>query len=189
MHTMRRMLFAMTLLALMAPPAFALDVIPYQADGWSYQVMSHSSELGWVFMDPNFDDQLWATGRAAFGDASGCSSSPLTHTPWPINTDLLLRYRFESDPLAPTSVEFAVDNDATIWVNGVQIVAVTHEGCAAPGDWSVAIPPGVLHAGVNVIAVRAVDRGGISFFDLRVIGDLPVPTRTRTWGQLKLFHH
>ena len=37
----------------------------------------------------------------------------------------------------------------------------------------------------NLVAVRASDRGGVNFFDLRIDGDMPVPARTQTWGMLK----
>ena len=173
---------------LASTPASAAELLPYQAPGWHYRQVTPGDALEGVFMLPAFDDAAWATGQAAFGSSQiMCAVQATDHTPWSLNSAMLLRTTFVADPAAPVTIHFAVDNDASVWVNGQLIRSVVHEGCPGLDDWSVTVPPELVQLGANLLAVRALDRGGASFFDLRIEGQLPatVPVHARSWGALK----
>jgi hypothetical protein len=81
----------------------------------------------------------------------------------------------------------AIDNDIQIFLNGADITSqgtiaagaseyydgsqfLIHEGCAAQDSYVITLPLSSFHTGTspNVLAVRARDRGGESYVDLRV---------------------
>ncbi len=139
-------------------PVPAAELLPCQAQGWRYQQVTPGEALETVFMQPAFDDAAWATGQAAFGSVQiGCGVQSTDHTSWAINSAMLLRKMFAADPAAPVTARFAVDDDASVWVNGQLIMSVTHDGCPNLDDWSLTVPPGVVHLGANLVAVRALD--------------------------------
>ena len=74
--------------------------------------------------------------------------------------------------LPTVQYSFAIDNDATIYVNGMQIAHLIHEGAAS---WTSFATLTNATSGLNQIDVVAVDRGGASFFDLTVRGTQHVP--------------
>jgi hypothetical protein len=131
----------------------------------------------------------WPTGSAGFGTnlaADGCTIVSDIQTAWPAaaststNSDLLLR----KSVVVPDgwtgglSIAMAIDNDAQVFVNGVDITAtagvpvdgfMVHEGCATRGSLVFTAPNNILVAGAdNLIAVRARDRGRTAFFDMQV---------------------
>jgi hypothetical protein len=100
---------------------------------------------------------------------------------------MLLRNTFAADPAGPLTIHFAVDNDATVWLNGQLVGSVVHDGCPTLDDWSFTVPPAMVQLGANVVAMRAFDRGGVSFADLRIEGTAPtpVPVKAHSWGAVK----
>ena len=166
--------------------ALAFDLVPYQATGWSYLQVGHGDPVESVFMEPAFDDASWAVGQAAFGWVGyNCPLEFTVHTLWAFDTDMLLRRWFYADPGSPLVIHFGIDNDAKVWVNGVLVADAVHEGCAALDGWNILVPAGVLAYGGNLVAVEAVDRGATAFIDLRIEGEMPVPTAPTTWGKIK----
>lgn len=163
-------------------------IVPYLDVGYRYLLGSAGHTSG--FEAPAFDDATWATGSAAFGSgAANGTSCPLdatVQTPWPSTaqaSDMLLRKSFElpawwSEDL---TVGVAIDNDVQLFVNGVDVTAtasgydaetgfVSHEGCATQGSVVFTVSRTLLREGTNVLAVRARDRGVVSYVDVMVAG-------------------
>jgi hypothetical protein len=123
---------------------------------------------GWETV--GFDDSAWPVGNGAFASGGACTIQQTQHTEWPINTEIVIRRTF-TVPTGTTVVHIAgtVDNDITIYLNGNLITDwIVHEGCPQPDDVSFIAPPGTYHTGVNLLAIRARDRGAESFLDYRV---------------------
>ncbi len=169
------------------------NLVPYEAGEWRYRQVPVDDPLGTVFFAPDFDDSAFLTGQAAFGTMPTCPLSPTVHTTWDPASEMLCRRWFVADPDAPVTVYLAVDNDARVYVNGVLVLDAVHEQCPALDDWSALVPPGVVTSGPNLLAVRAIDRGGECFADLRLVGEPPASAaipggavEPSTWGQVKL---
>ncbi len=147
---------------------FALEApglpIGYGSDGWSYQI-GGSVASGWQTgpLFPSF-------GTGGFGeDHSGCSLIQSgTHTSWPSgNTSLYLRRNFSLEEAATVRIGVAVDNDVEIYVDGVDVGPglLVHDNCPTLDSFVRTVP---LSAGVHQVAIRAVDRGGSSYFDASI---------------------
>lgn len=115
---------------------------------------------------------------------------------WVVGTDILLRKSFPLPPwwTAPLKITAAIDNDIQVFVNGnplttyqgnplytfsgsdavnyafnAQTGFVTHENCATKGTLTFSVPAAFLNVGgQNVLAVRARDRGGVNYVDVKV---------------------
>jgi hypothetical protein len=107
---------------------------------------------------------------------------------WTLDSDLLLRKTF---PLpswwsTPLTISAAIDNDIQVFVNGTRLAPnafggsdpgnysydpntgfVTHENCATKGSLTYTVPANLLGQ-QNVLAVRARDRGGVNYVDVKV---------------------
>lgn len=168
-------------------------LVPFGAAGYRFQVLADSNQSGAGFESSAFDDMRaeagFSTGDAPFGvftsDAIECETERTVRTDWPAGTDLLLRRTFVL-PAGTSSVRIslAIDNDARLFVNGVDITASAgsialaggyqrHEGCATRDSFVFSVPNEVAHAGTNLLAVRARDRGVVSFADLQITAKLP----------------
>jgi hypothetical protein len=147
-------------------PAYAQDYggggFPYGSCGWRFKQVAHGGDPGF---QSGPEPPGFASGCAAFGsDPDGC---PLTHqTNWDLDTDMLVR-RSVTVPVGTSSVTVgvAIDNDFVAYWDGSQIGSATHEGCAQY-DSSVFGAPST--PGNHLLAVRGIDRGGVSFLDVRV---------------------
>ncbi|MBZ0269607.1 hypothetical protein K8I85_15760 [bacterium] len=182
MHTLFR---ASLVLVVLVTQANAEELLPYQAQGWKYAQVQWGDPLSQTFFDPSFDDGTWPTGTAAFGITT-CPVDSTLQTPWDPNTDLLLRRPFSAAIGEPVTLYWAVDNDATVYVNGVVVADVQYAWCPNLDDYMVVVPPSVLVPGVNILAVKAHDYGFGTYFDLRIDGTSePVSTAARTWGLTK----
>lgn len=149
------------------------DLVRYQAMGWRYMQVPGNDPLVDEFWRLDFDDSSWMMGQGAFGNGHPiCDISSTVNTGWDADTEVLLRRRFMADPLQPVSIHFAIDNDAVIYVNEVLVASVTHEFCPELDEFNVTVPDGVVVPGENTLAIRAIDRGGASYFDLRLEGEL-----------------
>jgi hypothetical protein len=160
------------------------DIVAYEADGWKYSVVPTDAGAG--FEEPGFDDSAWAVGSApwgawAAGSQNACPLNSAIVTNWPLDTDLLVRRAVSlCAGAAGLSVAVAVDNDVQVFWNGVDITtppvtpsgAKIHDGCATrdEADFTFPVPAGLLLVGENVVALRAKDRGLMSFFDIAIRG-------------------
>jgi hypothetical protein len=153
-----------------------ITLIPYLAAAYRYLVVGHGQNAG--FEQPGFNDSAFSTGDAGFGNLAGCSlnTPEFVKTSWPLNTDLLLRKQFNLE-LMPQSltVGVAIDNDVQVFVNGQDISGGIrgHEGCPSRDSFIFTVPASVLRVGTNLVAVRAVDRGGAAYADIQVIATFP----------------
>jgi hypothetical protein len=151
-------------------------VVPYGSAGYRYSVVGFGAGAG--FEKQDFDDSNWKSGGAPFGTKSGfCPIYETVRTTWPVSTDLLLRKLFTLPAGAQAvKVAVAIDNDIQVFVNGVDIsfgLEMT-DGCAEKDQLLFPIPTSLLvFGGQNQIAVRAHDRGNISFCDLEIRYGLP----------------
>ncbi len=160
----------------------ATGVIAYGADGYRYLLAGQGGASG--FEATGFDDSSWLLGAAPFGggpfpyDDCALYNTGLATT-WPIGntsagggSDLLLRRHFNLPSVATIKVSVAIDNDVQVFLNGTDISGglTTHEGCAErPTGGSAFIFSGTGVAGSNVLAIRARDRGVISYLDVEVV--------------------
>lgn len=151
--------------------------VPQIAPGYEYKVVP------WGEGDIN-DVEGWSAGSAAFGTTNGVcpwNSSSLVKTTWPVGTDLV-RKAFTL-PMGAHNVVIRgmVDNDATVYLNGVVVTAVTSGFCAT-NNINVVVPDSVLiQGGTNILAARGHDQGGTegaaTYLDLRVTYDeMPAPS-------------
>ena len=188
-----RFAFVGAVLTLSVATSNAGELVPYQAPGWKYLQVPWADPATATFYSASFDDSGWSEARGAFGEfaelsAPGtCSAAYTLHTQWDINTDLLLRRYVPSSSSSPLTIHLSIDNDATVYFNGVEVLATVHEYCPFPDDFSVVVPTSLLSpSGSNLLAIRAHDRGGFSFIDLRVEGEYPpVGVEAATWGRVK----
>jgi hypothetical protein len=143
--------------------------VQYGDPGWRYLETNVGGGPA-DFADPSFDDSSWAVGEGAFGTpGSKCDANSDVATSWSANTDLLARKTFTLPPGATDlSVGVAIDNDYTVYVNGVQVGAGSHELCASYDSVVLPVDDSLLNAGSNTLAVRAHDRGDLAYFDARI---------------------
>lgn len=156
------------------PSGTPITPLRYKSSGYKYLAVSTGAYAG--FESTSFDDTLFLAGIAPFGvTGSQCSLNSGTNiaTTWPVGKDLLLRKRITLNaPLSSARVSVAVDNAAQVWINGVQISSgmKSRNGCPGAADFSFSIPSGLLRVGVNLIAVRARDNGGLRYIDAELSG-------------------
>ena len=172
-----------------APTLSTLPPAPGTGDIPGFESPSFTLDGTWVLSASAF-------GNAPFGSADmgfGCALNqlPFVNHVWPTFTNppttgnldqdastiFLLRNTF----FVPSSwnqdlqVGVAIDNDVEVFVNGTPVTPAgqfaIHEGCAAqdaPG-FVFAVPQALLAKGaMNVLAIRARDRGGNSYIDARL---------------------
>lgn len=172
-----RFLCALGFLASTAATVEAIEqpLLPYLSADHRYAVVGFGALPG--FEQPGFDDSGFSLGAAAFGSGGTCPLDSTVQTPWPLFTDLLVRRSFTVPADASAvKVAVAIDNDAQVFVNGVEISGglQLHEFCATLDSFVFSVPDSILNFGSsNLLAVRARDRGGLSFFDVEVRADLP----------------
>jgi hypothetical protein len=171
------------------------DVVPY---GSSYSFLDGAQGHDAGFEATTFSTATWNSGSGPFGsgDVGGtaCAIDNETgftlNSAFALNTDILLRKTFPL-PLgwsAPLTVEAAIDNDVIVYVNGTALTSpvfsgtdqgnytfnsttglVSHEGCATKGSLTFSIPASLVQVGQNTLAIRARDRGGVSYVDARIM--------------------
>ncbi|NOT58941.1 MAG: cadherin-like domain-containing protein, partial [Acidobacteria bacterium] len=146
--------------------------IPYAATAYKYKIVNFGEGIGFERLD--FDDSIFSTGNAGFGD--GCNALRQGN-PWPSNTDILLRRKFTL-PIGARNltVGVAIDNAVQVFVNGIDVSAGLIDsggGCAQRDSSIFNVPNAILRQGENLIAVRGRDHGFNTYLDLRITGDVP----------------
>ena len=150
--------------------AETLTPVGFGAPGYSVKAVAANGTPG--FEAPGFGlDATWTDGTAPFGRLTTCAglTPPTANAGWGLG-DLLLRKRFDVPAgTGAGSVRVRVDNDVWVYLNGVLVGSAIHEGCAdinPPAPFAFAA--GRLHAGENVLAVRARDRSDQRYIDVRL---------------------
>ena len=165
-------------------------LMPYQAADYRFKVLDRTASSG-GFEQPAFDDSGtgWMTGAAPFGSPSWepCPRGETWKTEWHAETDILIRRKFNvSAGTANVRIGMAIDDDMRIWLNGTEVTNLArpyavsafdafahHGGCASLDFFVIPVPPELIKAGENLIAVRGRDNAQESFFDMRVIALKP----------------
>ena len=151
-----------------------IELLPYQAAGYRYHILTLDETPPPGFEQPSFDDTGWNTGAAAFGSVGDCPLQGTVQTPWPAESQLLIR-RVVAVPPGATGLRVlvTVDNDIMgAFFNGVPIAGfVAHEDCPIPDEFRVDVPPSLVTPGDNLVAVQVRDRHPSSFFDTRLLAE------------------
>lgn len=177
-HRRGALLVAVLGLLLLPSLARAETFVDWGSGGYRY--LEPSSEMpGDGFEQPGYDDSAaagWSDGTAPFGSLTYCAGSlPAVNTEW-ASSELLVRRTFTARPgTGAGTVELLIDNDATVYLNGEELGSSVHENCADIAPPTFVIPAGAIHAGQNVLAVRARDRGDQQYLDLRAQADFADP--------------
>jgi len=167
-------------------PVYAQEqvILPYLSTGYRYQVVPYNGGAG--FEQPSFNDSGFTLGNAAFGleplQHYGCPLDATAQTLWDVGTDILLRKTFTLPAtVSNVKVAVAIDNDVQVFINGVDISGglQIHEFCAERDSLIFPVPATILHfGGINVLAVRARDRGGDTYVDVEVRAGQPITDGT-----------
>jgi hypothetical protein len=168
--------FFVDVLGVISTPAIQTQVLlSYLSPGYRFLVVPFGEGVG--FEQPDFDDAHFEVGDAAFGTGGSCPLDSTVQTPWPLETDLLLRKTFLVPAHASTvQVAVAIDNDVQVFMNGQDISGglQVHEECAERESFVFSVPESLLvFGGENLLAVRARDRGIISYVDVEIRADIP----------------
>lgn len=159
----------------------ATTVVPWLSSGYKYQQVAWGAAAG--FEPPGYDDSAFPTGAAGFGT----QSSPVFRCPlsnptdakavWNVNTDILVRKSFTLPAgSANLQVYVAIDNDATVWLNGTQIGSYGNRDCGRRHNTVFTAPASVLVSGTNVLAIRGHDFGGDAYLDVLVTATFAGPS-------------
>jgi hypothetical protein len=156
-----------------------VELVSYGASGYRYLVFGGSAPATPPvdFDEPSFVDSGFSTGGAAFGFASsGCGLPP--QTAWPQNTNLVVRKGI-TVPAGATGLRImiGIDNDIEgVFFNGTPLTGHHgHDGCASLDHFRFDVPQALVQTGQNLVAIHVLDRGGQTFFDTRVLAEVPPP--------------
>ncbi len=141
----------------------------------TWLVAPSTPATGWE--QPEYDDSSWSEQPAPFRDPGSpvaCPAFPAGASPFPINGQIYVRQTFEL-PDGATGVMLlgTIDNRAYVYINGHLVNGGDTGGsffdgfCHADGI-DAAVPDAYLVAGVNVVAVHALDEGAATYFDLTI---------------------
>jgi hypothetical protein len=152
----------------------SMDVLSYQSADWRYLQVTQGNLPGF---EQGPEPAGFATGSGGFGNENACAGQLLANTFWNSNTDMLLRRRITlPSGTMQVKVYVAIDNDVQVWFNGTDVSGGMRasEGCAIADHFVFSVPDNIVVAGDNLLAIRARDRGSLSFVDVRISADLPV---------------
>lgn len=145
------------------------------SSGWRYKVVASGDTAD--YSSASYDDSSWSTGQSPFASEAGHpyagdSGFPaISNTTWPLSTNIWIRRTFNVGTVGAISLVVFVDNYATVWVNGHQVLARsgTVSGPSGPiFTHEVNIPADILVTGNNVIAVLGEDVGVYSYLAIRI---------------------
>jgi Neprosin len=150
------------------PPGKKVVVLPFGSKGWRHKQVRPGAIPH--FFKPGFNASHWPKGREGFGTDQGpCPwNTPAdVHTPWDVNTDMLVRHRLDlpGDAL-DVHITGTIDNDAHVYLNGHLLQFVRSGNCAAD-----TIDVTVQHAVLkrhNLLAVRGHDYGLATYLNVQV---------------------
>ncbi len=140
--------------------------INYGSAGWSYQI-DGEVPTDW-FSNPVTPFE--SVGPGGFGENHDACSliGSGTQTTWPAgNTVLWVRRNISLPTTTTIQISVAIDNDVEIYVDGVNQGPglLVHDNCPTQGSFVRTIS---LPAGTHVVAFKAIDRGGSSYFDASI---------------------
>jgi hypothetical protein len=186
---MRTLLVAAALIVSIAPARSAradpIIVLPAGAV-WNFTFTDPTGDQAWNTMTG--PAATWSVGQAPFGNCEPalCSGFPRDfdfRTFWPpddsgnLDDDLWLRTSTDVPTALFNRLSFnlGVDNGFKLFVNGQLIAADNAEGYTSRWEYSGSIPAAVLRPGSQVIALALEDHGGLTAFDMEIIGGTAIP--------------
>lgn len=167
------LLLGMTSTHAAEPAATVSETVPFGQE-WTYRIAELTETRTAAFAQPDLETAGWRTGTAPFHSAPAICAFPWSASQrWPVSTALLAR-RTIALPAGATNVRVlgTIDNDIEVFWNGASIGAHQDGNCGANGI-TMPVPGELVRSGGNVLAVRAIDLGVVSFFDVKVTYDRP----------------
>lgn len=139
---------------------------------YRFKVVAHWALAG--FQNLTYNDKAWLLGYGGFGNSGPtCTlNSKFVNTHWAGSSDVLLRRAFNLPVgFSGVRIQIAVDNGAQVYVNGHDVSGgmKTRNGCAARPNFTFTVPNSYVHSGQNLLAIRAMDKGGLCYVDAQVI--------------------
>jgi len=166
----RRAAWLMVLLVASSARAQTCTLI---SEGTTWLAHADPPPPAWADRDIEDDPDLstWQLACTPFSN-TGCGFSPGTY--WEPFTSIWLRQHVWLTGLETGMIaQVAIDNDFELFVNGVLVGSLVHEGCATRWDAAIAVPESAWVIGDNVVAVHITDRGGITTFEMTLTGTSP----------------
>ncbi len=159
-----------------AAPVTLID----QGAWWSYAVLNTDLYLIWDtagYSSFDWANASWQNGQAAFGNPGGLSYNTL----WTEETDIALSKKVYVNGIFTSSLTLNVasDNGFIAFINGTQVAKENAGGYTSYWEYTIDVDQSVFVQGENVVQVLAEDHGGLTFFDMKLAGDLqsvPEPT-------------
>jgi hypothetical protein len=156
------------------------EILSYQSSGYRFKIFDPGTPPPAGFARTDFDDTTWGAGSAAFGSGGVCAVQSTVQTKWPSQTELLVRRQI-TIPEGTTNVRIMVaveDDIVEAFFNGTSIVGTRlHTGCPHQDNFLIEVPQALVQSGLNLIAAHLRNRDGESFFDARVLGEIPADSR------------
>jgi hypothetical protein len=158
-------------------------------------VLPAGATWNYTFTDPTSDPTwntttgvggTWASGAAPFGNCpdAGCSgfTTDFDHnTFWPadnsgsLDDNLWVRTSINvPGQLKSLDWNLGADNGFALYVNGFLLAQDNAEGYTFRWEYSGSVPLNIVHPGANVVAVALEDHGGLTAFDMEILGT-PTP--------------
>jgi len=148
------------------PPVLRSVVATSRGEGQPWRYTTAAPPDSWT--TPDFDDREWAEGVGGFGRIPDAGTR--ARTPW-TTPELWLRRTFElsAAPLESPALVIRHDEDAEVWINGVQVAAL------AGNDQAYSVIPldeagrRALRAGTNTLAVHVRNTRGAQYIDVGIV--------------------
>ncbi|MDX1968154.1 MAG: glycoside hydrolase family 2 TIM barrel-domain containing protein, partial [Planctomycetaceae bacterium] len=117
------------------------------------------------WMQPNFDDNSWSTGKGGFGEPSTPGS--IVNTEW-TSADIWLRREFTLEQLPTGELRLWMhhDEDAEVYLNGMLLKRVTGYTVDYQSFRVPAAAAAALKSGPNVLAIHCHQTGGGQYIDV-----------------------
>lgn len=129
---------------------------------WTGQYVYEKPGSGWERQD--FDDQVWSTGKAAFGS----DGMKAIGTTWE-DGEIWVRRKFSYTKTdQKLYLMYSHDDDFELYLNGTEVV---NTGNSARHEQMIELDPGLLKEGENTFAAHCWDRGGLAYVDFGIYTD------------------
>jgi hypothetical protein len=153
-----------------------IELLPYQDAGYRFRTipLGASPPSGWE--QAVFDESDFNTGQGAFGSGGDCPLQSTVHTMWPAGSELLARIVVDVPPGATgLRIMVSVDNDIRgIFFDGHSLADfISHDECPIQDEFRFDVPSSLATPGRKLVAFHVLDRGEESFFDARMLAEVP----------------
>jgi hypothetical protein len=153
-----------------------IELLSYEDSDYRFHIIPLDEAPPSGFEQPDFDETAFNIGSAAFGSGGDCPLQERVQTPWPVNSQLLVR-RVVDIPAGATDIRImvSIDNDIIgVFFNGKLIdTNIVHDQCPILDEFRFDVPQELVQAGSNLVVFHVLDRGVESFFDTRMLAERP----------------